>query len=308
MTDPLMSVAIPAYNHAAYIEACLASVCAQTYPHLELVLIDDGSSDDTLERARRFLAEHPDRFRRVVLQRQENQGVSAASNACIQACQAEWVHLLGSDDLLHPEKITRVQQAIERWRCPELALVHTDVDFIDQRGEKIVRAKLERQGRPTAGPDFTAYRWLFFGEHAIWNPSVTLRRDAWLAVGGFDKALALEDLDCWLRLSARYAIARVPEVLASYRKHPGNSLRQRNKMLHAQLLTYAKFLTEHGESMTGLDRELRRHYRRNLRRIYRRSRKPGIARLAWLAFAALRSFAHTPQARDYLDCADILKR
>ena len=74
MTLPLVSIAIPAYKHAAFIEECLASVCAQTYPELELVLIDDGSPDDTFAIAQRYLEAHGKRFRRIVLERRENDG------------------------------------------------------------------------------------------------------------------------------------------------------------------------------------------------------------------------------------------
>ena len=149
MTQPLVSVAIPAYNHAAYIEACLASVCAQSYPELELVLIDDGSQDDTLEVARRFLEPRRARFRRIVLERQENQGVSATSNAVIAASRGEWVHLLGSDDVLRPEKVERIQQAIAEWNCPDLALVHADADYIDQHG--LLLKRQPRRSRPPPG-------------------------------------------------------------------------------------------------------------------------------------------------------------
>ena len=85
-TLPLVSIAIPAYNHASFIEDCLASVCAQTYPELELVLIDDGSTDNTFEIAKSFLEQHRSRFLRIVLECRQNQGVSANSNACIEAC------------------------------------------------------------------------------------------------------------------------------------------------------------------------------------------------------------------------------
>jgi hypothetical protein len=167
----LVSVAIPAYNHAAFIEACLASVCAQTYPELELVLIDDGSQDDTLEVARRFLESRRDRFRRIVLERQENQGVSAASNAVIAACRGEWVHLLGSDDVLYPNKVARIQQAIAEWNCPDLALVHADADYhrpalAGQRGapatQKPRPAPRVRNAKPGA--------WLFMGRQLRVQP------------------------------------------------------------------------------------------------------------------------------------------
>ncbi|MBK9447407.1 MAG: glycosyltransferase family 2 protein [Betaproteobacteria bacterium] len=142
MTLPLVSIAIPAYRHAHFIEACLASVCAQTYPELEIVVLDDGSPDDTYEVARRFLEAHRDRFRRIVVERHENRGVSANSNACIAACQGEWVHLLGSDDLLYPEKVAHIQQAIADWQTPGLALVHADADFVNENGQPVQRSSL----------------------------------------------------------------------------------------------------------------------------------------------------------------------
>ncbi|TXG86752.1 MAG: glycosyltransferase [Rhodocyclaceae bacterium] len=294
MTVPLVSIAIPAYRHAKYIETCLASVCAQTYPELELVLIDDGSPDDTFEIAQRFLANHAGRFRRVVLERRENRGVSANSNACIEACQGEWVHLLGSDDRLYPEKVAKIQAAIAGWNCPELALVHTDTDTIDADG--VIRPVRRPGLHADAGVDRAAYRWLFH-RNLISNPSIALRREAFLAIGGFDPALPLEDIDCWLRLSARHAIARLPETLASYRKHPGNSLRQRRKMLGAFFLTYAKFIDLH----PGLidDAALRRHFRRNLRRYWTRIRDDDRGDLPQVIASFLRSYLRTPGAGDY---------
>lgn len=295
MTQPLVSVAIPAYNHVAFIEACLVSVCAQTYAELELVLIDDGSQDDTLEVARRFLDPRRERFRRIVLERQENQGVSAASNACIAACRGEWVHLLGSDDVLYPEKVARIQQAIADWHCADLALVHADADTIDQHGRPVVRRR--QKPRPAPGPDREAWRVLFLGDNFIVNPTVALRREAFLAAGGFDTNLALEDIDCWLRLSARHAIARVPEVLAGYRKHPGNTLRRRVRMLGAQFHTFGKFLAEHEGLIAEAD--IRIHFRRYLKRFWRRMRRKQPWLLPVVLGAQLKSHLRTPRPEDY---------
>lgn len=296
MTAPLVSVAIPAYNHAQFVEACLASVCAQTYPELELILLDDGSRDTTFSIADNYLKNQGGRFRRVVLARHPNQGVSRTSNDCITACRGEWVHLLGSDDILYPDKIARMQQAIASWGCDGLALAHADVDYIDQTGAHHVRQP-DLSSRPPPGPDFAAYRWLFPMNDYVFNPTIALRRETFLAAGGFDPALALEDLDCWLRLSTRAAIGRVPEVLAGYRKHPGNTSRRRLKMLGAQFLTYAKFLTQHADLIA--DDELRRHYRRNLRRVWKRLRFKQPWLLPQVARAALTSLIRTPRPTDY---------
>lgn len=302
ISSPLVSIAIPAYNHSTFIEDCLASVCAQTYPELELVIIDDGSTDNTFDVALRFLEPHRDRFRRLLLEQRKNHGVSANSNACIEACRGEWVHLLGSDDVLFPNKVERVQEFIENWNCSNLAMAHADCDYIGQDGNRVSRSK--QKSRPEPGPDFRAYRWLFLGEHYVFNPTIALHRETFLSAGGFDGGLSLEDLDCWLRLSVDHAIARVPEVLASYRKHPGNSSRRRLTMLSALFSTYAKFLMTHHGLIS--DNAVRRHFRQNILRFWRRIRKKKPWLLPVVVSATLRSRFRTPEADDYLRFADTL--
>lgn len=301
---PLVSIAIPAYNHAQFIAACLASVCAQTYPELELVLIDDGSTDNTFETAKSFLEPYRTRFRRIVLERRKNQGVSSNSNACIGACQGEWVHLLGSDDTIYPNKVKRIQEAIEELNCPDLVLVHADCDYIDEGGGVIVRRNLKP--RPDSGLDRRAFRPLFLGEHYIFNPTVALHRETFLAVGGFDRNLPLEDLDCWLRLSVNHAIFRVPDVLASYRKHPGNSLRRRIRMLAALFKTYGKFLASYPGMIA--DSDLRIHFRRNVWRFWRRARKEQPLLLISVIVAVARSYWKLPNHTDYQRFAELLDR
>ena len=301
-TLQLVSIAIPAYNHAAFIEDCLASVCAQTYPELELILIDDGSTDNTFEIAQHFLERHRARFHRIVLEKRNNQGVSANSNACIEACHGEWIHLLGSDDILHPNKVEHIQQSIQNWDCQKLAMVHADCDYIGEDGDSVTRSR--QKSRPAPGPDFHAFRWLFLGEHYVFNPTIALHRETFLSIGGFDKTLPLEDLDCWLRLSLHHAIARIPEVLASYRKHPGNSSRRRLKMLSALFRTYAKFLTSN-RGLINAD-AVSQHFRRNLWRFWRRTRDKRPWLLPKIVLTALQSYWKTPAGSDYLYFAMML--
>jgi alpha-1,3-rhamnosyltransferase len=85
-SDPLISVAVPAYNFGRFIRECLTSVRNQTYENLELVVIDDGSRDDTAREVERFLRDHEARFARAVFRSRTNRGVSATSNECIRLC------------------------------------------------------------------------------------------------------------------------------------------------------------------------------------------------------------------------------
>lgn len=304
MTLPLVSVAIPAYKHEKYIHACLTSIYQQTYPEIELIVIDDGSPDDTFGIAQNWVAQYGARFRRVVLLRQENQGVSATSNAVIRAADGKWVHLLGSDDILYPTIVARTQEALALWDCPELALVHADIDIIDDVGNKTSGHRL-RKNRPAPGIDHEAWRWLFWGKSYIFNPTVALRRDAFLAIGGFNTRLSLEDLDCWLRLTKHFPIARIPETLAGYRQHPSNSSRKRLMMLSAVLETYGNFISANNDCLDVT--ELKKHFQKNLKTTWRRLRSQHLTQLptvvAWLIY----SFIKTPTAANYYELSQFIK-
>lgn len=302
MTPPLISVAIPAYNHAHYIETCLTSVYNQTYPNIELVIIDDGSQDDTRIQIDSFLAQHANRFAHTVFRSRPNRGVSATSNEAIESCNGEWVHLLGSDDVIYPDKIQRQCYFIQQWNDPALALVYADADYLDETG----RVLPKRQGqRPASEPDHSAYQWLFL-HNPITNPTLALKRDAFLNLGGFDESLRLEDWDCWLRLSTRHAIARVPEILAGYRYHPHNTSHNQQLMLHAMLLTFAKFLETQGGLIPASIRK--ESFRKNLHRLYRWAKKNDPLLLISIAADMLATPLHTPEACDYRRYAEKLCR
>lgn len=299
MSLPLVSVAVPAYNHAPFLTDCLESVRAQTYPRLELVVVDDGSTDDTQAVAERFAAAHAHRFERLVLLHQSNQGVSAASNRAIAACRSEWVHLLGSDDRLYPDKIWRQQQAIATWNEPRLALIYSDADFIDAKGQ--VLSSTTRK-RPPPGPDPHAYLWLI-SHNYVTNPTVALRREAFLAIGGFDERLRLEDLDGWLRLSVQYMVARTPGILAGYRRHGGNASQRQLMMFEANWDTLGKFAEQHGHLVPPA--LWRACLRRRLRSFRRWARKNAPELLPMILSDALLSLVRTPKPaiwRHYAAC------
>jgi alpha-1,3-rhamnosyltransferase len=293
MTNPLVSVAIPAYNHARYIEQCLQSVVDQTYPNIELVIIDDGSTDNTADKISDFLNRHQNRFANIIFDSQNNMGVSVTSNKAIALCNGEWVHLLGSDDLIHPNKISHQFAAITTWSDPNLALVYADADYIDENNLTIQKSQ---KNRPKAGVVSAAYCQLFL-QNPITNPTIAIKREAFLAIGGFDETLKLEDWDCWLRLSVNYSIARLPEVLASYRYHPHNTSRNQHLMLEAMLRTFAKFLDNHGDLIPTDIRK--QSFRDNLHRLYRWSRKHHPILLLPILNDALASPFHIPTAQNY---------
>ena len=123
MIPRLVSVVVPTYDYGCFVAEAVASALAQTYPHREVIVVDDGSTDDTRE----VLAPYSDRIRYIF---QSNQGLSAARNTGIRAAQGEFIALLDSDDVWHPRKLEVQMHFLHD--LPEVGLLGTDL-FMDQR-------------------------------------------------------------------------------------------------------------------------------------------------------------------------------
>jgi glycosyltransferase involved in cell wall biosynthesis len=210
--QPLVSVIVPAFNAAAFIERTLASALSQTYKHLEVIVVDDGSEDETCPVVEAVAA----RDARVSLLKQSNQGVAAARNRAIAASRGAFIAPLDADDLWFPEKIEwqvrRLQQADS-----SVGLVYVwwvGLDEADQIVGAAPRWDLE-------GFVFESLLYVNF----IGNASVPLiRRPCIEQVGGYSTALrsqggqGCEDWDLSLRIAEQYQFGVVPAYLAGYRQ------------------------------------------------------------------------------------------
>lgn len=207
-TIPAVSVVIPTRDRRELAAEAVASVLAQTWADLELVVVDDGSADGTAEH---LAAAFPDPRLRIV--RQENRGVSAARNRGVAETSGEWVAFLDSDDLWLPEKLQRQLAAVAE--PPGWAACHTEEVWY-RRGRwanpRKVHAKHGGWIFPHCLPLCT-----------ISPSSVLLRRDVLASLGGFDESLpACEDYDLWLRLAAFHPVLLLSERLTVKRNgHPG---------------------------------------------------------------------------------------
>ncbi|MBL91677.1 MAG: glycosyl transferase [Myxococcales bacterium] len=192
-----MSVIIPTFNRREALGRALSSIQSQTVAVHETIVVDDGSNDGTAA----MVAE---RFPKIKIIVQENQGVSAARNTGIQAATGEWIALLDSDDEWLPQKLERQIDAIEQ--APQMRLCHTDEIWI-RNGVRVNQMKKhEKRG----GHIF---------EHCLplccMSPSSALIRcDVFDELGLFDEGLpACEDYDFWLRFCAKYPVLYVDEPL-----------------------------------------------------------------------------------------------
>ena len=234
MTDsqPLVTVIIASYNHAPYIEQSIQSVLDLTYPNIELLVIDDGSPDDSVERIQRLQAVHGFDFRV-----QQNQGLTNTLNGAIARAKGSLIVPFGSDDIMMPDRIA-VQVAYMDGK-PEVGICAGNIELIDAEGN-LFPEKRQRRDVPFRRLDFDD----MFLERKPYPPAPTLmiRREALDKVGGFDPSIRLEDLYIELKIThAGYFIDGLNVVMARYRKHATNSYKNHRFMIDSILRIYAQF-------------------------------------------------------------------
>jgi cellulose synthase/poly-beta-1,6-N-acetylglucosamine synthase-like glycosyltransferase len=205
---------MPVRNGGDYLARAVDSILTQTFADFEFVIVDDGSTDATPERLRRYQA--ADSRIRVLSQNQA--GLVASLNRGCAHAGAEYIARMDADDIAFPERFARQVEFLDRH--PEVALVGSAVVRIDAAGRELTRNVC-----PTSHAEIVAAlrRYTCFT-----HPSVMLRATALAAAGGYRYAYApAEDYDLWLRLSERYKLANLPEPLLYYRVFPDQlSVRQ----------------------------------------------------------------------------------
>ena len=216
-----VSVVIPTYNRADLIGKTLDSVLAQTYGDLEIIVVDDGSTDDT----RAILSQYRDKRLSDICQ--ENQGPGLARNTGIRAAKGEWVAFVDSDDLWVPEKLERQLALLDS--LPELMWVYSDACFFDSETGQTLYVH-SRRGRQYEG--HVAHQ-LIMGCF-IPSPTPVIRRSVFDDVGMFWDAPKAEDWDMWLRIAAKYPVRKVHEVLAGYRNHKGSATKSQSPLFKHQ--------------------------------------------------------------------------
>lgn len=219
---PRISVVVPAFNVAPYIGEALASLQAQTLADFEAIIVDDGSTDTTVEAIAPFLTDP--RFRLI---RTANAGLAAARNCGIDAVRAPYVAMLDGDDRYRPAYLARMLMRITAG--PRAAFVTCDAEsFLEGSDHRERFSARYPQSEPITLETLLTDRTKVFG-------LCTIRTEALRAVGGYDPALrAAEDLDLWLRLlSAGYNGGLVPEVLVEYRRRAGSLSHDRARLMTA---------------------------------------------------------------------------
>ncbi|RZS57418.1 glycosyltransferase involved in cell wall biosynthesis [Microcella putealis] len=219
---PLVSVIVPSFNHGEFIERAIRSVLEQSEQDFEVIVVDDASSDDSVERVSGV---SDPRLRLYRLPR--NVGGAAALNFGVQQARGEYIAILNSDDMWMPSKLARQLEVI---RARDVAAVFTGARYIGPDDRPLPAETLPAWGEIFRQPDRSRAQWLryfFENGNALCHPSILIRRDAYETIGLYDNTLRqLPDFDRWIALVSHFDIAVLgdePLVLFRLQYDNGNT-------------------------------------------------------------------------------------
>lgn len=232
--QPLVSVIIPVYNRLTHLHAAIESVLAQTHRPIEIIVVDDGSTEDV----RKHLEPYADR---IIYLEKEHGGVASTRNAGVGRATGEFIAFLDDDDVFLPEKLEK-QVAVLRDH-PEIALVYSDEYLLDEAG-RMTETSQQKDRIPPLPSGFIARD--FFMDSFIALMTVTVRRSVFDEVGGFDESMLYnEDDDLWFRIMLQHPARCSGYVSGARRLHGLNMSKDRTMMSYYQLHCIDKYIKQY---------------------------------------------------------------
>ena len=234
MEKPWVSVICTCFQHAPYVEEAMDSVLSQTYPHVQLLVVDNASTDGSSEIISRFARKHPEI---IFIQNKENRGICKAFNEAVTLTKGKYLIDLAADDLLLPNRIEDQVEAFEK--LPEnVAILYGNVEMIDAKGNHLGYS-LPLEYEAPSGDVFPE----LLEKHFLPSPSTLFRKDIFLQLGGYNEALSFEDFDYWIRSGREYSFSFLQKVGTKKRVVPKSLssrfyTRRSNEMLESTLVTF----------------------------------------------------------------------
>ncbi|WP_372390706.1 glycosyltransferase family 2 protein [Xanthomonas sp. NCPPB 3582] len=224
---PLVSVLVPAFNHARFVGRCLDSVLEDPYPEKEIVIIDDGSVDETGEVVAQWIAAHGSTVP-VQFVRRDNRGVAATLNELALRARGSFLRVVASDDYLIPGGL-EVQVSFLLENAVKSAVIG-DACVVDQDGKLLYSSAMSglHGARKSAYLSELGIRRMIITRWAISGAVIMLRASAFDARTAWDERLRIEDWDFFLRLVARDGLGFVDSTVCAYRLHGGNASKTRD--------------------------------------------------------------------------------
>jgi alpha-1,3-rhamnosyltransferase len=250
MVKPLVTIAIPAYNHEKYVQQAIKSVIDQDYENIELIIINDCSKDNTHSKICEMIDLCKKRFVRFeYINQDKNNGITQTLNKCLKWARGQYFSFTASDDIIFSGKLILLVNELEN--LPETyAIVFGDAIYLSEQGEvmKMRKGSIESESVMTIlasdrddfdylnEDEFGTYKTLFWGylPTASWLAKTELVLEA----GGFNEAVFVEDMPLWIALSKKYKFKFFNQVVAGYRIHSQNTSYSYRSKVHISLLMF----------------------------------------------------------------------
>lgn len=222
--QPLVSIVIPCYNHAQFVQETIQSVIDQDYENIELIIIDDGSRDNSVEVIKEMIPACETRFKRFEFRHRQNKGLCATLNEALEWCVGEFFSAIASDDIALKHKISFLVERIE------MDAAHAVFGLLCEFSENKKFIKPQNQIIEHCFED------LIYQIHIPAAPTAMITTSILREVGGYNEDLMIEDWFMWLVLAKKGCkLISYPEVLALYRRHDGNMTNSLEKMHQGRL-------------------------------------------------------------------------
>lgn len=223
MSEPLASVIIPAYNHEKYIIETLKSIIEQSYKNIELIVLNDGSTDKTNDRVKSIEGLLRERFSNYVYINKENEGICKTLNRGLCLAKGKYIFPFSSDDLMKEDRIKKQITYLEIHKG--YGAVYSDVSIVISRNSINFDKSICEDYRVSNYLQFTeGDLFEFMLDNVIKMPATSLciRRECYDRIGLYDESLIAEDIDMFLRLSKYFYIGCMKEVFVIHRIHDTN--------------------------------------------------------------------------------------
>lgn len=260
MNEKLVSIGIALYNHEKYIVKCLESIVNQSYKNIELIVIDDGSSDNSYYIAKNYLDNQSFNINFKIITR-SNKGMCNTLNEIAKQAKGKYISFIGSDDYWMLNKIEEQVEFLENY--PEFVLVHSNSIKVDENDNEI--GVLDYSSKINSGKLFDS---IVLGKGGINTPSHLYKTEIYKKIGYYDSSLKFEDTDFWLRLTKLYSVGFINKFHTYYRWH-SNNLSNSDNMLKFYNEELVKIYTKNVDDISLKNFVILKMYRKSFLRALR---------------------------------------
>lgn len=224
---PLVSIVIPCYNHEKYVQDTIRSVIDQSYENIELIIIDDGSKDSSVEKIQQMLYECQNRFTRFEFRSRANKGLSATLNEAIEWSKGKYFSAIASDDLMLKDKTSTQVRVLEKNN--EVVALFGSVNYINENNVVQQINTLEEKEYP--------FDKIILNECHFYAPTQMLKMEVLRKIGGYNEEIRVEDWYMWLKMAENGKVLCISDKLAIYRIHSANTTRNSKFIFEENLKT-----------------------------------------------------------------------